>query len=201
MPQAQWRRLNNPIGFIVWLTYWRNEEFINTEVISYIQWCKLIDLNHSFPLSDLSFIYHTALYFLSPLEFLGANSKHQDPRFSRANKVVVKSSNKLITVHTDKDLFVRLHITSNLPERCAELWTVFNPYSLTNGSLRKGVKSTLCSILEKDVHVVQQLTASTNPQVVVINGMAVLWLTESSGADTFGELLQKYLTSSVPPLF
>ena len=82
---------------------------------------------HSFPLSNLSFIYHTALYFLSLLGFLGANSKHQDPRFSSANKVGVKSSNKLITVNVDNDLFVKLFIPSNLPERCAELWPVFNP--------------------------------------------------------------------------
>ena len=27
-PQAQWRKLNDPIGFIIWLTNWRNEEFI-----------------------------------------------------------------------------------------------------------------------------------------------------------------------------
>ena len=77
---------------------------------------------HNFPLSDLNFIYHTPLYFLSLLGFLGANSKHQDPRFSSANKVGVKSSNKLITVNADKDLFVKLLISSNLPERCAELW-------------------------------------------------------------------------------
>ena len=62
-----------------------------------------------------------ALYFLSLLGFLGANSKHQDPRFNSANKVGVKSSNKLINVNADKDLSVRLLITSNLPERCAEL--------------------------------------------------------------------------------
>ena len=66
------------------------------------------------------------------------------------------------------------------------------PYSLTNGSLRKGAKSTLCSLLQKDIHVVQQLTALKNPQVVVINGMTVLQQTKSSGADTFGEFLQKY---------
>ena len=62
-----------------------------------------------------------ALYFLSLLGFLGANYKHQDPRFSSANKVGVKSSKKLITVNADEDLFVRLLVTSNLPERCAEL--------------------------------------------------------------------------------
>ena len=62
-----------------------------------------------------------ALYFLSQLGFLGANSKHQDPRFSSANKVGVKFSNKLITVNADKDLFVKLLISCKLPERCAEL--------------------------------------------------------------------------------
>ena len=98
----------------------RSHQFTSADVNSLTQ-------THSFPLSDLSFIYHTALYFLSLLGFLGANSKHQDPRFSSANKVGVKSSNKLINVNADKDLSVRLLITSNLPERCAELWTVFYP--------------------------------------------------------------------------
>ena len=42
-------------------------------------------------------------------------------RFSSINKKVgVKSSNSLITVDTDRDLFVGLLIASNLPERCAE---------------------------------------------------------------------------------
>lgn len=49
-------------------------------------------------------------------------------RFSSINKEVGdKSSNNLITVNADWDLFVRLLITSNLPERCTELQTVFNP--------------------------------------------------------------------------
>lgn len=53
------------------------------------------------------------------------------------------------------------------------------PYSLTNRSLTEGVKSTLRSLLEKDVHTVQSLTASTNPEVVIINGMVVLQKTKS----------------------
>ena len=43
-------------------------------------------------------------------------------RFSSKNKKVgVKSSNNLITVNADRDLFVRLLNVSNLSERCAEL--------------------------------------------------------------------------------
>lgn len=52
--------------------------------------------------------------------------------------------------------------------------------------------SMLGSLLEKYIHVVQQLTASTNPKVVIINGMAVLYMTKSCGADTFDELFEKY---------
>ena len=57
-------------------------------------------------------------------------------------------------------------------------------------------KSKLCSLLGKDIHVVQQLTASTNPKVVIINGVAVLHMIKSCGADTFGELFEnlQYLT-------
>ena len=54
-------------------------------------------------------------------------------------------------------------------------------YSLANhdGSLRKGVK------------VVQQLTASTNPKVVIIHSIAVLQMTKSSVVNTFGELSEE----------
>ena len=57
-------------------------------------------------------------------------------------------------------------------------------------------KSMLCSLLGKDIHVVQQLTVSTNPKVVIINGVAVLHMIKSCGADTFGELFKnlQYLT-------
>ena len=66
---------------------------------------------------------------------------------SSANKKIhAKSNDTLVTVNTDRD---------------------------ADGSLRKGVKSVLCSILEKDVIVIQQLTASPNPTVVIIDGMAV----------------------------
>ena len=50
------------------------------------------------------------------------------------------------------------------------------PYSLSNAdeSSRKGTKSILCSLLEKDINVVQQLTALPNPTVVIIDGMAII---------------------------
>lgn len=62
--------------------------------------------------------------------------------------------------------------------------------------IEKVFKSMLCSLLGKDIHVVQQLTASTNPKVVIINGVAVLHMIKSCGADTFGELFEnlQYLT-------
>ena len=114
-------------------------------------------------------------------------------RFSSINKEVGdKSSNNLITVNADWDLFVRLLITSNLPERCTELQTVFNPIFTLKEVIEKVFMSMLWSPLEKDIHVVQQLTASTNPKVVIINGVAVLYMTKSCGADTFDELFEKY---------
>ena len=64
-----------------------------------------------------------ALYFLSLLGI--PNFKIE--RFSSINKKVeVKSSNNLIAVNADRDLFVRFLVASK-PERCAELPTVFNP--------------------------------------------------------------------------
>lgn len=52
------------------------------------------------------------------------------------------------------------------------------------------LKSMLFSLLEKEIYVVQQLTASTNLKVVNVsgNGMAILPITKSCGADTFGGL-------------
>ena len=68
-------------------------------------------------------LYHAALYFLSLLGI--PNFKIE--RFSSINKKVeVKSSNNLIAVNADRDLFVSFLVTSK-PERCAELPTVFNP--------------------------------------------------------------------------
>ena len=67
--------------------------------------------------------------------------------------------------------------------------------------IEKVFTSMLCSLLEKDIHVVQQLTVSTNPKVVIINGVAVLHMKKSCGADTFGELFEKYFNIFSAPLF
>ena len=105
--------------------------------------------------------------------------------FSSANKKIrVKSNNKLVTVNADRDLFGRLLIVPNTPQICLKDVLSFElspvPYSLANadGSLRKGAKSVLCSLLEKDVNMVQRLAASPNPTVVTIDGMAVVQISK-----------------------
>lgn len=127
--------------------------------------------------------------------------------FSSANKKIhAKSNNTLVTVNADRDLFGRLLIVSNTRQICLKDVLSFElspvPYSLANadGSLRKGVKSVLCSILEKDVNVIQRLTASPNPTVVIIDGMAVIQMSKSAGASTFGELSEKYYSIFTAPL-
>jgi len=77
--------------------------------------------------------------------------------FSSANKIQAKSNDKLVTDNADRDLFGRLLIVSNTCQICLKDVLSFElspvPYSLANsdGSLRKGVKSVLGSILEKDL--------------------------------------------------
>ena len=128
--------------------------------------------------------------------------------FSSANKKIrVKSNYNLVTVNADRDLFGRLLIVSNTRQICLKDVLSFElspvPYSLANadGSLRKGAKSVLCSLLEKDVNIVQRLAASPNPTVVIIDGMAVVQMSKSAGASTFGELSEKYYNIFSAPLF
>ena len=127
--------------------------------------------------------------------------------FSSTNKKIrVKSSDKLVTVNADRDLFGRLLIVSNTRQICLKEELSFElspvPYSPANadGSLRKGAKSVLCSLLEKDVNV-QRLKASPNPTVVIVDGMAVIQMSKSAGASTFGELSEKYCNIISAPLF
>ena len=101
--------------------------------------------------------------------------------FSSTNKKLrIKSSDKLVTVKADRDLYGRLLIVSNTCQICLKDVLSFElspvPYSLVNTdeSLRKGTKSVPCSLLKKDVNVVQRLTGSPNPTVVIVNGMAVI---------------------------
>ena len=127
--------------------------------------------------------------------------------FSCANKMInAKSSDKLVTVNADRDLFGRLLIVSNTRQICLKDVLSFElspvTYSLANAkSLRKGVKSVLCSILEKDVNVIQRLTASPNPIVVIIDGMAVIQMSKSAGASTFWGAFWKVLQHIHCPTF
>ena len=128
--------------------------------------------------------------------------------FSSANKKIhVKSSDKLVTVNAERDLFGRLLIVSNTRQISLKDVLSFElspvPYSLAiaDRSLRKGIKSVLCSLLEKDVNVVQQLTALPNPTVVIIDGMAIIQLSKSAGTSTFGDLSEKYYNIFTAPLF
>ena len=127
--------------------------------------------------------------------------------FSSTNKKIgVKFSDKLVTVNAARDLFGRLLIVSNTRQTCLKEVLSFElspvPYSLANadGSLRKGAKSVLCSLLEKDVNV-QRLTASPNPTIVIIDGMAVIQMSKSAEASTFGELSENYYNIISAPLF
>ena len=127
--------------------------------------------------------------------------------FSSTNKKIgVKSSDRLVTVNADRDLFGRLLIVSHTRQICLKEELSFElspvPYSLANadGSLRKEAKSVLCSLLEKDVNV-QRLTASPNPTVVIIDGMAVIQMSKSTEASTFGELSEKYYNIISATLF
>lgn len=135
-----------------------------------------------------------ALYFLSLLRI--PNIKVQ--RFSSLNKKVGgKSSNNLITANTD----IAPHHIQSAWKICWASNCLQSHYHSIKEVIEKVFKSMLCSLLGRDVHVVQQITAPTNPKVVIINGMAVLHITNSCGADTFGELFEKYSTSSVPHSF
>ena len=128
--------------------------------------------------------------------------------FSSANKKIhVKSSDKLVTVNADRDLFGRLLIVSNTRQISLKDVLSFElspvPYSLANadGSLRKGTKSVLCSLLEKDVNVVQQLTALPNPTVVIIDGMAIYKCQNLPEQVPLGIFLKSTTTSSLPRSF
>ena len=127
--------------------------------------------------------------------------------FSSTNKKIrIKSNDKLVTVKADRDLFDRLLIVSNTRQICLKEVLSFElspvPYSpaSADGSLRKGAKSVLCSLLEKDVNV-QRLTRSPNPTVVIIDGMAVYRCPSLPEQVPFVSFPKSTTTSSVPRSF
>ena len=76
------------------------------------------------------------------------------------------------------------------------------PYSLSyqDGSLRKTTKSVLSSIIEKEVNVAPRLPVSPLETVYILDGMAMVQMTKSGGASTFGDLCLKYFTIFTAPL-
>ena len=56
-----------------------------------------------------------------------------------------------------------------------------------DGALRKNAKCQLANIIEKLVNVVPRLQAPPQNTVYIIDGMAVVQMTKSCGATTFGE--------------
>ena len=113
-----------------------------------------------------------------------------------------------MTVNTARDFLGRLLITSNTHQICLKDVLSFEQlvtpvsYSLANpdASLRIGAKRVLSSHLDKDINAVQRLTASPNPTVVIIEGMAVIQMSNSGVTSTFGELSEKYYNIFSAPL-
>ena len=120
---------------------------------------------------------------------------------SMTKKVNVNAADdKLITVNADRDLFGRLLIAANA--RRISLMEVLSyelppvPYWLSyqDGSLRKITKSVLSSIIEKEVNVAPRLPVSPLETVYILDGTAMVQMTKSGGASTFGDLCLKYFT-------
>ncbi|KAK3734694.1 hypothetical protein QZH41_002113 [Actinostola sp. cb2023] len=122
-------------------------------------------------------------------------------------KLQVKAADeKLITVNADRDLFGRLLIAANF--RQINLKDVLSyelsavPCSLAHqdGSLRKTTKSILCSIMENDINVIPRLPETLRETTYIIDGMALVQMTKSGGATTFGELALKYYSIITAPI-
>lgn len=115
-------------------------------------------------------------------------------------KVTVKAANeKMVTIGADRDLFGRLLLATKLRE--VDLKDVLSfelssvPFSLehTDGSLRKTTKSVLLSILESDEAMEPRLPKCPDiPVANLIDGMALIQATKSTGAAALGDLATKY---------
>ena len=69
-----------------------------------------------------------------------------------------------------------------------------------DGTLRKNSKCQLACIIEKLVNVVPRLQIPPENAVYILDGMAVVQMTKSGGATTFGELAAKYYSIFSSPL-
>ena len=123
-------------------------------------------------------------------------------------KVDVKTKDeKVFTIGGDRDLFGRLLLVAKV--RNVDIKEVLSyelasvPISLAHpdGSLRKTAKHVLLSILERDEVVEPNLPKRrATPVAYIIDGMALVQATKSSGALTFGDLASKYFDVVTSPL-
>ena len=110
---------------------------------------------------------------------------------SMAKRMNVKAADdKLITVKADRDLFGRLLIALNARR-------IMHAYQ--DGSLWKTTKSVLSSIIEKEVSVAPRLPVSSLETAYILDGMAMVQMTKSGRASTFGDLALKYFTIFTAP--
>ena len=132
--------------------------------------------------------------FWEPLPKLKINT------FSTATKKMqAKASNdKIITLTSDRELFGRLLVVAkqrevNLREVLSyELSTVPVAIAHRDGSLRKTTKSSLMSVLEKNVTALPSLPLSFVPTACVIDAMALIQVIKSATSATFGEMAEQY---------
>ena len=120
---------------------------------------------------------------------------------SAAMKMEVKSTNdKIIILTTDRELFGRLLVVAK--QRDIALREVLS-YELSavpvaiahgDGSLRKTTKSSLMSVLEKNVAVSPSLPPSLIPTAFAIDAMALIQVMKSASSASFGEMAEQYCT-------
>lgn len=119
---------------------------------------------------------------------------------STTKKTTIKgTTEKLVAITEDRDLFGRLLIIANARQvnlreiLCFELSAVPYPLVHTDGTLRKTTKSDLLQILEKDVLVEPRLSfLPTLPTVYILDGMALVQMMRFAGALNFGDVATKY---------
>ena len=120
---------------------------------------------------------------------------------SAAKKMEVKATNdKIITLTTDRELFGRLLVVAK--ERDIDLRQVLSyelsavPVAIAHGdrSLRKTTKSSLMSVLKKNVTVLPSLPPSLIPTAFVIDAMALVQVMKSASSASLGQMAEQYCT-------
>lgn len=121
--------------------------------------------------------------------------------FSSAMKkqpVKANTNDKISTLTSDRELFGRLLVVAkqreiNLRDVLSyELSTVPVVIAHGDGSLRKTTKSSLMSVLDKNVTALPSLPPSIAPTACVIDAMALVQVMKSANSPTFGEMADKY---------